>query len=75
LGFIYENLGEKEKALEYYQKVLDSSIIKDNKQRSELLSDMAHIYEALDNKSKANEYYEKSVKEDGNNLVAKWRYM
>jgi tetratricopeptide (TPR) repeat protein len=75
LGFIYENLDEQEKALEYYQKTLDSSTIKDSKQRSDLLSDMAHIYEALDNKSKANEYYEKSVKEDKNNLIAKWRYM
>jgi len=61
--------------LEYYQKALDGAIIKDNKQRSELLSDIAHIYEALNDKSKANEYYEKSVKEDNKNLVAKWRYM
>lgn len=75
LGFIYENFNNKEKALEYYRKALDSNFTKDKKERSNLLSDIAHIYEALNDSQKANEYYKKSIKEDGTNLIAKWRYM
>jgi tetratricopeptide (TPR) repeat protein len=71
LGFIYENIGKKEKALEHYQKALISVDIINKKDKSNILSDIAHIYEALGDIQKSNEYYEKSIKEDENNLVAK----
>lgn len=75
LGFIYENLDNKEKALDCYVKVLNSNFVKGKRDVSNLLSDIAHIYEAINDRQKANEYYKKSIDEDGTNLVAKWRYM
>lgn len=74
VGFIYENINMRHEALNYYLKALDGFSKKDIKEKTELLSDVAHIYESLKDTKKAKEYYEKSLELDNSNILARWRY-
>jgi CHAT domain-containing protein/Tfp pilus assembly protein PilF len=62
IGFLYDVLGQKQKALEYYEKALP--ILREVGNRSgeaATLNNIGRVYDALDQKQKALEYYEKSL--------------
>jgi CHAT domain-containing protein/Tfp pilus assembly protein PilF len=62
LGFIYDALGEKPKALEYYNQALPlSRVVGDRGGEAGILNNIGLVYDALGEKPKALEYYNRAL--------------
>ena len=65
LGVLYRYLGQKEKAIEYYQKA-----IKLDPEYARAYSNLGVVYDDLGQKEKAIEYYQKAIKLDPEDAFA-----
>jgi CHAT domain-containing protein/Flp pilus assembly protein TadD len=62
IGYIYSALGEKQKALEFYNQSLPlSRVIGDKAGEAVSLNNIGRVYDALGQKQKALEYYNQSL--------------
>lgn len=62
LGWAHERIGEKKRALEYYEKALPlSRQVGDRSGEATTLNNIGRVYSALGEKKKALEYYEKAL--------------
>jgi tetratricopeptide (TPR) repeat protein len=62
IGLVYSDLGEKQKALEYYsQSLLLKRAIKDQRGEASILNNIGRVYSDLGEKQRALEYYNQSL--------------
>jgi CHAT domain-containing protein/Flp pilus assembly protein TadD len=62
IGLVYDNLGEKQKALDYYNQSLPlSRAVGDRSVEAIVLNNIGRIYEDLGEKQKALDYYHQSL--------------
>ena len=62
LGFLFDSLGEKDKALDYYGQALPILRAIENKRLEAVtLNNIGYVYDSLDDKQKALEYYKQAL--------------